>query len=377
MQPVTSIASKSLAIPPHSEAIISWRLQKRNHTFKWSVIQAIQNRFAQKRGIWTARTVVTADSENVPVRLFNSSSSTQTIRKDTLVALCEPIKMVRSLHREEVVTGHTRNQTTLSEIPDNLSTLFSKTTASLNPSQTENVCNLLIEFQHMFSTGPLDLGRTTLVKHSIDSGDAHPLRQPPRRLPLAKREVSEQEVKAMAEGAIIEPSSSPWASPIVLVSKRDGSYRYCINYSKVNDLTHKNSYPLPRIDSKLDALSGAAWFSTLDLKSGYWQVDMEEKDKEKTAFTSGSGLWQFRVMPMGLCNAAATFERLMKQVFVDMSWQTAQVYLEDIIVCGKTFEDELRHLHEAFTRLSEANLKLSPKKCQHFQRSAEFLGHTV
>ena len=181
----------------------------------------------------------------------------------------------------------------------------------------------------------------------------------------------------MAEAGIIKPSSSPWASSIVLVSKRDGSYRYYIDYRKVNDLTHKHSYPLPRIDSTLEALSRAAWFSTLDLKSGYWQAEMEEKDKEKTAFTSGSGLWQFRVMPMGLCNAAATFERLMEQVFVGMSWQKALVYLDDIIVYEKRFEDELRHLYEVSTRLSEANLKLSPKKCQLFQRSAEFLGHTV
>ena len=163
----------------------------------------------------------------------------------------------------------------------------------------------------------------------------------------------------------------------MLVIKRDESYRYCIDHRKVNDLTHKDSYPLPRIDSTLDALSGAAWFSTLELKSGYWQVEMEEKDKEKTVVTSGSGLWQFRVMPRELCNAAATFERLMEQVFVNMLWQTSLVYIDDIIVYEKTFEDELRHLHEVFTRLSEANLKLSPKKCQLFQRSAEFLGHTV
>ena len=131
------------------------------------------------------------------------------------------------------------------------------------------------------------------------------------RLPLAKREAAKA-IKEMSEQGVIEPSTSPWSSPVILVKKKDGSVRFCVDYRKLNDITLKDSYPLPRIDDSVEALSGAKWFTTLDLKSGYWQVELEEEAKKKTAFSIGTGLWQFTVMPFGLSNAPATLERLME-----------------------------------------------------------------
>ena len=140
----------------------------------------------------------------------------------------------------------------------------------------------------------------------------------------------------MEEKGIIEPSNSPWASPVVLVKKKDGSVRFCIDYRKLNSLTAKDAYPLPRIDDNLDALRGARWFSTLDLASGYWQVEMAPEDKEKTAFCTKYGLHQFRVMPFGLCNAPGTFERLMETVLKGMQWHRAVLYLDDIIIFSQS-----------------------------------------
>jgi len=150
---------------------------------------------------------------------------------------------------------------------------------------------------------------------------------------------------------------------VVLVQKKDGTIRFYIDYRKVNGVTVKDSYPLPRIDDCLDTLSGSHWFCTLDSASGYWQVEMAEKDKEKTALSTGSGLYQFNAMPFGLCNAPAIFERLMERVLMGLPYQVLLIFLDDVIVHTKSFEEVVRCLRLVFERLQSANLKLSPKKC--------------
>ncbi|GFU76940.1 retrovirus-related Pol polyprotein from transposon 297 [Trichonephila clavipes] len=181
----------------------------------------------------------------------------------------------------------------------------------------------------------------------------------------------------MQKNDIIEPSSSPWASPIVLVRKKDGSTRFCVDYRKLNDVTKKDSYPLPRINDTLDTLSGHKWFSTLDLKSGYWQVEIHPEDREKTAFTSGQGLWQFKVMPFGLCNAPATFERLMETVLKGLTFEACLIYLDDVIIGGRTFEEHLQNIRKVLSKLSDANLKLNPSKCKFFRKEVNYLGHII
>ena len=203
---------------------------------------------------------------------------------------------------------------------------------NLTPDQIGPVKSLLNKVGSIFSTGKPDLGSTDLVTHRINTGESQPLKQAARRLPFSKRQESDKEVQRMLKQGIIEPSCSPWSSPIVLVRKKDGSLRFCIDYRKLNSVTKKDSYPLPRIDDSLDALGGAKWFSTLDLASGYWQVKMHPDDKEKTAFTTSSGLYQFNVLPFGLTNAPATFQRLMEHLLAGLQWHTCLLYLDDIIV---------------------------------------------
>lgn len=178
----------------------------------------------------------------------------------------------------------------------------------------------------------------------------------------------------MLERGVVEPSTSPWASPIVLVKKKDGSTRFCVDYRKLNDVTRKDAYPLPRIDATLDTLHGSQWFSTLDLLSGYWQVKIDKANKDKTAFCTTEGLIQFKVMPFGLCNAPATFQMLLDLVLAGFQWSECLVYLNDVIVLGRTFEEHLRNLQSVLQRMRESGLRL---KCSFFQSEVQYLGHII
>ena len=176
---------------------------------------------------------------------------------------------------------------------------------------------------------------------------------------------------------IIQPSQSPWASPIVLARKKDGSVRFCVDYRKVNEVTRKDAYPLLRINDTLETLSDSKIFSTLDLASGYWQVVLTENDRQKTAFCTTEGLYEFKVMPFGLCNAPATFQRLMDIVLTGLQWTSCLVYLDDIIVLGRTFTEHLSNLGSVFSRIRDAGLKIKPEKCSFLKEKVKYLGHIV
>ena len=243
--------------------------------------------------------------------------------------------------------------------------------------QREQLCSLVLEFAGSFAVEHSELGCTSVVTHKIDTGDHLPIRQPPRRTPFSLRSKVRELTEEMLDHGVIQPSSSPWASPIVLVAKKDGSTRFCVDYRKLNAVTKHDMFPLPRIDDSLDLLAGTRYFSTLDLASGYWQVAMEDDSREKTAFTTQEGLFEFAVMPFGLCNAPATFQRLMERVLAGIAREKCIVYLDDILVMGKTFQEHLSNLREVFSRLSGAGLKLKPSKCKLLHKRVEFLGYVV
>ena len=181
----------------------------------------------------------------------------------------------------------------------------------------------------------------------------------------------------MLEGGQIELSDSPWASPVVLVTKKDGSIRFCVDYRRLNALTTKDAYPLPRMYDSLRLLGNQQWFSTMDLASGYWQVAMSPEAKRKAALVTNEGLLQFRVMPFGLCNTPATFERLMDRVLCGMHWSRCLVYLDDVISFGGSVTEALTRLEAVLCHLSNFGLQPKAKKCTFMQTEVVFLGHIV
>ena len=213
--------------------------------------------------------------------------------------------------------------------------------------------------------------------HDIDTGSTRPIRCNPRKLSPKKIKMQQELVDTMLEEGQIEHSVSAWSAPTVLVTKKDGSTRFCVDYRRLNARTKNDAFPLPRIDDSLNSLSGQAWFSTLDLASGYWQVRLSENVKPTTAFATHSGLFQFAVMPFGLCNAPATFERLMSQVMRGLHWKRCLVYIDDILVFGNDFESALHNLELVLDRVAEYGLQFKSTKCNLFRTSAPFLGHIV
>ncbi|UYV73254.1 hypothetical protein LAZ67_10002363, partial [Cordylochernes scorpioides] len=248
---------------------------------------------------------------------------------------------------------------------------------SLDDFQKEKLRNLLRNYRDIFDFRKKEASKTDNVKHRISTGDHLPTKQRPYRVAPAERQIIQEEVNKMEEIGIIQPSASPWASPVVLVRKKDGSWRFCVDYRRLNKITKKDVYPLPRIDDTLDCLQGARFYSSMDLQSGYWQIDVEEADREKTAFITPDGLYEFKVMPFGLCNAPATFERMMDGLLKGLKWTICLCYLDDIVVFSDDFEEHLRRLQLVLGCLRKAGLCLNSGKCRFGAKTITVLGHEV
>ena len=230
----------------------------------------------------------------------------------------------------------------------------------------------------VFSKDDMDIGRTNLVKHHIKLTDPAPFKEAYRRIPPQMYDEVKTHIQEMLDLGAIRPSNSPWASSIVLVRKKDGRLRFCIDLRRLNNRTVKDAYSLPRIESILDSLGGAQIFTTLDLKAGYWQVEMAEECKAYTAFTCGPlGFYECDTMPFGATNAPATFQRLMPDCLGDLNMNWCIVYLDDIIVFSDTKEEHIKRLEAVFQKLMKAGLKLKPTKCFFFRNEIEYLGHVV
>ena len=229
---------------------------------------------------------------------------------------------------------------------------------------------LLIEFQDIFALSDLELGRTNLVKHHIPVTNPVPFKDRHTRIPPSQFEPLRNLLRNMEEVGT--------TSSTVLVKKKDGNLRFCIDLRKLNARTVKDAYALPRIEETLDYLAGSKWFSALDLKLGNWQVELDEESKPLTTFTVGPlGFYKCEQMPFGATNAPATFQRMMETCLGDLHLNWCLIYLDDIIVFAKTQEEAITRLGTVFQKLREVGLKLQPSKCELFKTSLLYLGHIV
>ncbi|XP_028292970.1 uncharacterized protein K02A2.6-like [Gouania willdenowi] len=247
----------------------------------------------------------------------------------------------------------------------------------LPPNEQDKVRSLLRQYSSVFSTSEGDLGCTNLITHEIPLLDNAPVRQRFRRIPPSEYEAVKAHIRQLLDSQVIRESSSPYASPIVIVKKKDGTIRLCVDYRQLNSKTRRDAFPLPRIEESLDALSGAKWFSTIDLASGYNQVPVAEHDKMKTAFCTPFGLFKFNRMPFGLCNAPSTFQRLMERMFGSQHCQSLLLYLDDVVVYSTSIDDHLQRLGAVLSRLQREGLKVKLSKCDFFKKEVKYLGHVI
>ncbi len=247
----------------------------------------------------------------------------------------------------------------------------------LSEEWKDRITTKLNSVPEVFATGDLDYGHTTAVKHRIRLSDPTPFKQRVRPIHPSDYEAVRLHLQELKDANIIRESDSPYASPIVIVKKKDGSIRLCIDYRKLNNQTIKDAYALPNIEETFSALTGSKWFSVMDLKSGYYQVEVEEEDKPKTAFVTPMGFWEFNRMPQGVTNAPSTFQRVMEKCMGTLHPKEVLVFLDDLIVFSKSLEEHEERLMKVLNRLKEYGLKLSPNKCHFFMKSVKYLGHIV
>lgn len=321
---------------------------------------------------------------NLIIELKNWGTTPQTLAKGQEIGLIESVTLVES--EDKIWTEDDKGDVSvrvchvdgLEERKEKLKKRL-QIAATCSEGDRKQLESLLLEHNGVFALEASELGETDLVTHSIDTSSAKPVQTLPRRLPYALRKELELELSTLLDTGCIEPCVSPYSSALVLVRKKGGGLRVCVDYRGVNKDTIPDKYPIPRIDELIDMVgrNKPKVFTSLDLMRGYHQVKMAENSKHKTAFVCHLGQYQYRRMPFGLTNAPATFQRLMSQLFSGKEWEFVSVYLDDVLIASCNIKEHVDHVRRVLIKLSEAGLRLKPNKCVFAADEIEYLGHTL
>jgi len=372
-------STETVVIPAYSEMVVKGHCPSGKISTKYGVVSSLDSEKDGSVDLMVGNTLIDSDkvSTGIPVRVMNPSPSEVKINTKTVIGQVSEVDGISVKSESSDYQCDSQVSGESEKLPHHLNGLYDSSVKNLNRNQRDKLKSLLVKHSNVFAKSQFDLGKTSVVKHGINTGDTEPIRQRPRRPPRAFKDEESKIIDEQLKANIIRESSSPWSSPLVYVKKRDGTTRPCIDYRALNATTLKDSYPLPNISDCLDSLGGSVYFSCLDILSAYYQIEMSEADRPKTAFISKYGLYEYNVMPMGLCNAPSTFQRCMELVMRGLQWEILLIYLDDLIVFSKTFDEHLERLDKVLSRLSEAGLKLKPSKCVLFKSEVSFLGHVV
>ena len=343
---------------------------KELHTDKWAILEHPTSPLPG--GLIVKTCIVTTENKkpfHLPVMITNTADHDITIPPRCIIAELNAIQSVIS--KEPSLTA-SNNADSKAVRPE-----FNFGDSPITPEWKERLTQKLQNMSSVFSQHHVDFGCTDKVKHRINLTDETPFKHRCRPVHPEDREGVRKHIQELLDTGVIRESESPFSSPIVVVRKKNGDIRLCIDYRKLNLRTVKDAYAPPNIEDTFMALTGSKWFSVLDLKSGYYQIEVEEADKPKTAFVCPFGFYEFNRMPQGVTNAPSTFQRIMEKCMAGLNLKEVLVFLDDIIVFSKDLEEHEEKFFKVLNRLRDYGLKLAPEKCVFAQTSVKYLGHIV
>ncbi|CAF4187328.1 unnamed protein product, partial [Rotaria sordida] len=413
-----------ITLPPFSEKIVEAKVQPNNMT---DVLFEANPRLKNK-ALFTANALLNIENRTIKISIINATNRQQTLSEGTKLGIVTQVsstigvtipsnyvteripegKACKELIPEgkganELNNLSFNNTTTLhgkqhqcrecyrkfntgNELfehlrnkcyPEEIRQQINKLTEHISDDkQREQILKILWKYGQLF-----DIRRPSkidiVLKNAIDTGLHRPVHTPPYRKSNKDQEILRKETEKLLKNGIIEHSTSPWSSPVVLVKKKDGTTRFCVDYRRLNQITTKDAFPLPRIDDIYDQLTKAAYFTKFDFKAGYFQVPLDKSDRPKTAFSTRDGHFQFKVLPQGLTNGPPTFQRIVNQILGPNRWKHVLAYIDDIIIYSQNFNEHLKHIEEVCSLLKEANFKLNVEKCEVARTEILFLGHVI
>ena len=376
--------AEAASLPPLSETVVAVRADVEGP----HLLESLDNLYHSKQVAMSNGIANLQRNIPVAIKVANMSRKTVTLTKNERVGCAIPAAVnILAINFEGDPPGQSRDEGGEGLDPVGSSSDGTTPSASdtftvddvelshLDAAQGRRVREMLRPFVDMWSG---KLGNISVTQHRIElKPGSTPVHTQPYRAGPKARQVEEEHVSKMLDAGVIEPANSEWASPVVLVPKLDGSLRFCVDYRKLNSLTVKDTYPFPRMDECIDSMGEAQFFTALDANSGYWQIPVANDDRDKTTFTCHAGCYRFKRMPFGLCNAPATFQRTLDILLAGLRWKTCLVYLDDVIVFSKTFDEHVKHVQDVLTILQRAGISLKLKKCNFFTKAVDYLGHVI
>ena len=366
---VTVRTSGNLEIPARSETIA---VVTSNREYAFVTGDFKPQKVPGQPNVYISKAMVTPNVDGkFVITVVNTGSEPVTLRNRQVIGcLNTPDEIVASVD----LNGKNIDKQ-INEIKEDMEAMVEG--VKISDAQKQELLKLLTEYRDVFASDPKKPSQTDLVDHKITVNPSTPIYVKPRRTPLAWDSQIDDQVAEMYKNEIIRKSNSPWNAPILLVKKKDQSIRFVCDFRALNDVTKKDTYPLPQIKDVIDKMQGMKYWTTLDAASAYWSIPLNEEDKEKTAFSVPRGKYEFNVMTFGLCNAGASYQRMMDMVLSGLSPGRALAYMDDIVIFSRTFDEHLSALREVFDRLRDANISLKLSKCVFAAPEVEYLGFVL